>query len=405
MNDAIYSNLLLLLAFDSEMNITLFSTWRIVNSVGGAEKVFCCFANAMASRGHNVTAICFEYEKGRPYYPLDSRVTFVNAGQGRKPSFFLSRPIINVRSLAFDVGKHRDKRVFLQSKFMGKYLSSAIQQANPDVIVCFQPKSAYLVHTLKTMAPIIVMNHSAPDIFLSNDMPPCVRKTLREVPVIQTLMPRYAKELKERIPETKVVCIPNVVSQRTDLANRSSHTIVNVGRVDSQKHQELLVDAFSLVANRYPDWVVNIWGENDVEPDRVKTLQNRINSRGMQTRIHLCGVTPDIFSKLKESSIFAFPSRHEGFSLALTEAMSVGLPAIGCKNSPAVNELIRDGANGFLCEDNPEDFARGLSQLMDCEELRIRLGDAAKEDMRAYAPELVWDQWERLLNSVVNREF
>ncbi len=387
-----------------EMNITILSTWRIVNSVGGAEKVFCCFANAMVSRGHNVTAICFDYGKGRPYYPLDKRVAFINAGQERKPSFFLSDPIIKLRSLIFNAGKRRDKRVFLQNAFKGKYLIPAIEQSNPDVIVCFQPETAHLVHASNIRTPVVVMSHNNTDVFLPNNMPPSIRRTLREVSVIQALMPKYVEEIRERIPETKVVYIPNFVAQRTDLANRSSHTIVNVGRIDFQKHQELLVEAFSLIANRYRNWVVKIWGDNGIEPERIKAMQELINSRGMQKRIFLCGVTREIFSELKKASIFAFPSRHEGFSMALTEAMSVGLPSVGCKNCPSVNELIRDGINGFLCEENPEDFARGLSQLMDSEELRIRLGDTAKEDMRAYAPEVVWDQWERLLNSVVKHE-
>ena len=393
------------LIVDSEMNITLIYTWRLVNSVGGAEKVFCSFANAMVNRGHDITALCFDYEEGVPNYPLDERVKFTNVGQGIKPPFYLSRFAINLRSLSFNDGKRRDKRVFLQNVFKGKYLISAIQQSKPDVIVCFQTEAAHLVLSSKITAPVVLMSHNETGVFLPKNMPPCIKESLRNVSTIQALMPQYVEEIKKQISETQVVYIPNFVPQREDLANRASHVIVNSGRIAFQKHQELLVDAFSLVANKYPDWIVKIWGGNDLDPERVKTMQDRINSLGMKKRILLCGVTKDIFAELKKASIFAFPSRHEGFSMALTEAMAVGLPSVGCKNCSSVSELIRDGVNGFLCEDNPQDFARGLSQLMDCEELRIRLGDAAKEDMRAYAPEVVWDQWERLLNSVVNRKF
>ncbi len=386
------------------MNITLLFTWRFVNSVGGAERVFCSLANAMVCRGHHVTALCFDYEKGGPNYPLDSRVRFINVGQGKKPPFYLSRFAINLRSFSIDDGKRRDRRVFLQNTFKAKYLIPVIEQSNPDVIVCFQPESAHLVHASKITTPVVVMSHNATDVFLPSNMPPCIKKSLREISVIQALMPRYVEEIKERIPETPVVYIPNTVPQRNDVADRSVRTIVNSGRIAYQKHQELLVDAFASIANRYPDWNVKIWGGNDLEPEKVKAMQDRINSQGMKDRIILCGVTHDIFSELKRASIFAFPSRHEGFSMALTEAMTVGLPSVGCKNCPSVNELIRDGINGLLCEDNPQDYARGLAQLMDSEELRIRLGDAAKEDMKAYAPDVVWNQWEHLLNSVVRHE-
>ena len=50
----------------------------------------------------------------------------------------------------------------------------------------------------------------------------------------------------------------------------------------------------------------------------------------------------------KRTDIFAFPSYHEEFSLALTEALSCGIPAVGDKNCPAVNELIQDGLNALL---------------------------------------------------------
>ncbi len=386
------------------MNITLLFTWRFVNSVGGAERVFCSLANAMVSRGHNVTALCFDYEEGTPNYPLDSRVRFINVGQGKRPPFYLSRFAINLRSFSFNDGKRRDKRVFLQNTFKGKFLIPAIKESKPDVIVCFQPEAAHLVHSLKITTPVIVMSHNETAVFLPKNMPPCIKESLRKVSAIQALMPQYVEEIKNQIPETQVVYIPNFVPQRADLADRSSHIIVNSGRIAYQKRQELLVDAFSLVANQYPDWIVKIWGGNDLEPERVKAMQKRINSLGMQKRILLCGVTQDIFSELKKASIFAFPSRHEGFSMALTEAMAVGIPSIGCKDCASVGELIQDGINGFLCEDNPQDFAHGLARLMNSEDLRIRLGNAAKEDMRTYAPDMVWDQWEHLLNSVVEHE-
>lgn len=84
----------------------------------------------------------------------------------------------------------------------------------------------------------------------------------------------------------------------------------------------------------------------------------------------------------------------------MTEAMSDGLPAIGYKNCPAVNELIKDGENGFLCEKGVDAFAQALEKLMSDEELREKMGKAAKEDMKHYAPEKIWDMWEKLIEQV-----
>ena len=61
---------------------------------------------------------------------------------------------------------------------------------------------------------------------------------------------------------------------------------------------------------------------------------------------------------VSNASVCAFPSKYEGFPLALTEAMSAGLPCVGFKSCTGVNGLIVDGENGFLVEDGICDFAK-----------------------------------------------
>ena len=112
------------------------------------------------------------------------------------------------------------------------------------------------------------------------------------------------------------------------------------------------------------------------------------------------GATDNVLDVYNKAAIFAFPSAYEGFGLALTEAMSAGLPAVGCKSCPAVNELIKDGENGFLCEEGVDAFAQALEKLMSDEKLRKKMGKAAKEDMKQYAPDKIWDMWEKLIEQV-----
>ena len=80
----------------------------------------------------------------------------------------------------------------------------------------------------------------------------------------------------------------------------------------------------------------------------------------------------------------------------------MGLPAVGYQNCVAVNELIRDGENGFLAADGADALADRMALLMRDRDLRVRMGAAARESMRAYAPEIIWGQWEALMESVVS---
>ena len=84
--------------------------------------------------------------------------------------------------------------------------------------------------------------------------------------------------------------------------------------------------------------------------------------------------------------------------------MSIGLPPVGYRNTPAVNELIHDGENGFLCDDGIDDFAAHLRTLMADPALRIRMGSAARVSMKQYAAENIWGQWETLMETIVSEQ-
>lgn len=115
----------------------------------------------------------------------------------------------------------------------------------------------------------------------------------------------------------------------------------------------------------------------------------------------LLGEVKNISKMYQTAEIFVFPSAYEGMPLALTEAMAAGLPVIGYKSCPSVNELIVDGVNGFLCEDGIDDFAEKLKILMQDAELRKKMGQNARESMKQFAPKKIWDEWEDLINKVV----
>ena len=126
-----------------------------------------------------------------------------------------------------------------------------------------------------------------------------------------------------------------------------------------------------------------------------------IHKNHLENRVFLKGATNDVPNVLQQGDIFAFPSAYEGFGMALGEAMSMGLPAIGYKNCSAVNELIEDGKNGYLCEDGVKALQFALQKLMKNQSLRVQLGINAKKSMRKYSSKIVWNMWEKLLKILI----
>lgn len=355
-------------------------------------------ANALSRRGHAVTAVCCEKANGKPGFDVDEEVNFVNAWPNSVP-ITLSRFFRVLRSLSIVSKIRKIKRARLYFESYGIKIKDAIGGERPDVIVCFQIDSSGAVKkAFREDVPVITMLHGNPKVF------PLLKLMPDEVSgfgKIQVLMPEYVDVVRKIVPKASVVHIPNPVPQFSSKANRKKKTIIHVGRVDRGKRQDLLVKAFSLLRNTFPEWKVELWGEFDRNIKYTDEIRKFIQENDMSDCVRLCGTTDDVPEKLSEASIFVFPSDNEGFPLALTEAMAMGLPVIGCSEASSVNSLIKDGENGFLVDSTPKSLANALSKLMSDEELRVKLGDSAKEDMKRYAPEKIWDNWEDLIYSVV----
>ena len=88
-----------------------------------------------------------------------------------------------------------------------------------------------------------------------------------------------------------------------------------------------------------------------------------------------------------------------GFNLSDSKMLKVGY-----KSCNGVNELIKDGKTGILCDDGVEPLAQALDKLMGDKELRVQMGKAAKVDMAQFAPEKIWDQWEELMEKVIREK-
>lgn len=64
------------------MKVLLLDLWRVINSKGGTEKVLFSMANALVERGYTITVLALDNVPGNPFFDIDSRVKFINAGTG-----------------------------------------------------------------------------------------------------------------------------------------------------------------------------------------------------------------------------------------------------------------------------------------------------------------------------------
>lgn len=392
------------------MKILLANFTKMVNDSGGLAKVTSAFANEMASRGHNVSILYSDESHGDFFYPVKETIHCYNLKDNADGSHIKFPLYLKaVREMLRAIGKRPARTV--NSWFEEHYLLNNVKYylniIKPDIIISYQPAaSKLLLCDAGTEIPVITMSHGDPEdyfhIYPVKEIP-----ALRKSAVCQVLMPSFEAHIKNHLTDTKTITIGNAIPQfdfSADLvADKKQYKVIFVGRLTkNHKRPHLLVQAFTKLAAKYPNWILELWGAKD-RATYYKELEHMISSANLSDRIFIKGATDKVPEKLREADIFAFPSAFEGFGMALAEGMSVGLPSIGYKSCSAVNELIKDGETGFLCDDGVEPLAQALDKLMGDKDLRVQMGKAAKADMAQFAPEKIWNQWEELMKKVVKK--
>lgn len=397
------------------MKILIAGLLQMVNVSGGVERVTVNFANEMQRRGHEVTiAYCTE-KAGKLYFPVSDNIKMINLTKWTDNHRFESR-----RKGLFFKTKREFFRLFshelvkaLNIRFKIHIVKQAaielLRMVNPDIVVCVSGETTAMFDYACPAyhIPIITMSHTDSEGILQW-MSSVEVKALNRCAVVQVLMPRDCIILKPVLNRTTIRWIPNAVPQYSLNENISkSPLIVDVARLESgTKRQHLLVDAFAQIAEQFPAWRLELWGGINSTADGetyIQNLKEKIRSYHLEDRIIIAGETKNVLSIYQKASIFAFPSAHEGFPLAMTEAMSAGLPVVAYRSCPAVNELVKDGETGLLVDDGVDALAEGLKKLMQNEHLRRQMGKAAHEAMKEFAPEKIWDQWEALMKDVITK--
>ncbi|MDH6251208.1 glycosyltransferase involved in cell wall biosynthesis [Chryseobacterium sp. H1D6B] len=412
------------------MKILFIQHHNFINGSGGTEKICSFLANGFSDSGHQVEIATNQNIEGKPVFKLNENIKITNIFSDNIPQVEL-KPVFSYKGsnplqwITYKVQKKTAKRENkkLLKKFGGsdelfkqnlrhraKAWKTYIDAVKPDIIVTMTISSLLeITFEQEYQIPIVNSVNGRPDYdysdilwYRSPSEMDLLKKAYQKLSGIQILFESY----RDFLPETfngKVTVIPNPVPQFADndivdhQTSKDKFKIINIASlVTDCKQQHLAIDAFSAVSEKFPNWELHFWG---VGSD-FDFLNDKIQQLNLQERIFLNGFTDNPMSKLKDSDIFIFPSKYEGFPLALTEAMAAGLPSLGFKNCSGVNELIEHGINGFLVHDEA-DMADSLKILMQDKQMRQRFGENARLAMKKYTPENVFQQWEKLIDMFI----
>lgn len=193
----------------------------------------------------------------------------------------------------------------------------------------------------------------------------------------------------------RIEVIPDFLTmQPSRQADCQAKSCIAVGRMAEQKGYDYMVEAWETVAQRHPDWKLNIYGAYELAQEKVEKL---IADKGLAGSITLHKPTNKIMECYPENSIMVLSSRFEGFGMVLQEAMQCGVPCVAFDCPCGPRDIIADGQDGILTPYlDTKALAEGICKLIENPELRKQMGRKAAENIRRYDKETIMRQWQQL---------
>jgi len=166
---------------------------------------------------------------------------------------------------------------------------------------------------------------------------------------------------------------------------RCERYVLALGTVEPRKDHPALVRAFDAVAAARPGVNLVLAGPDGWGTEALSAALDRARHRSRVVRLGFVGEA-ERAALLRDASVFAFPSRYEGFGLPPLEAMSVGVPVIATSVG-SLPEVLGDAAL-FVPPGDDDALAEAIVRALDDDDLRARLVVAGRDRAGRYS-------WER----------
>lgn len=204
---------------------------------------------------------------------------------------------------------------------------------------------------------------------------------------------------KEKLEKTACKCIyiPNAIDYIPDKKSAlKNKNIVTIGRLSKEKGYTDLIDVYSMVHTKFPDWTLNIIGDGAEKC----SIENKIKKYGLEKKVILHGYQKReyINEVLKKSSLYVMSSYTESFGIVLLEAYAFGIPAVSFSSAQGACEIIRDNWDGYLVKDrNKEQMAKRICELISNYNRRFIMGQNATKKAEEYSIDKVKNKWIEMM--------
>ena len=343
-----------------------------LHGFGGAERQNVMLANAMAEMGHDVTLASISADNNK--YTLDPKVKYI---------YLPDRKTNALRILT----RYQD-------------IKRLLKEIKPDLTVNFWFQSAYLTALMskRITGKVIYSERGDPGDKEYSGALGFVRKlTLPRIDgfVFQS---KGAQSYFDDGVQKRSTVISNPVFVKAEdypVVEERRKAIVTVGRLHPQKNHKLLIEAFAQVADKIPEYSLEIYGDGELKEE----LQKQIDNLGLSTSAFLKGTSKKIHSLIYDAALFVLSSDYEGLPNTLIEAMALGIPCISTDCRPGgAREIIDDGVNGIIVPiGDSAALAVAINKLLKSNELQQSFSERGQTISVKCAGTQIYKEWDSFL--------
>lgn len=371
---------------------------------GGAERVVSNMATYWADKDWEITILTLFHGRQPVCYDLHPKVRHLDLLSSTH--FNIPRPDaqsgLALREI-FDLLTLSERKEFLNDITLIVAMRHAIKRTDPDLIISFIDVTniRVLIATHGLNLPVVVSERCDPR-QVSTGREGWDRLRHRLYPRANRVVLLDEQSLSYFSPDVQRRCrvIPNpafpaaVSAAKEERPRDGKKTLLAMGRLETEKGFDFLLQAFSRVAPRQPSWSLDIWGQGPLR----STLEALANDLNLGERVRFRGFTQHPIRVMQRADLFVLPSRFEGFPNVLLEAMACGLPVVtfNCPTGPS--QIIRHGVDGVLVP--PSDVGAliaTLDRMMGDEVERKRLACKAPEVIQRFSAKRIMGLWEDLV--------
>jgi glycosyltransferase involved in cell wall biosynthesis len=195
-----------------------------------------------------------------------------------------------------------------------------------------------------------------------------------------------------KVQKTKILTFPcgielEDINQAKSQGDRQSDCIF-VGRLLKHKNVDMIIRAVKYASDHSQPKIRCIIIGDGPEKPFLEKLANQLNLQNNILFLGFIAKHEDVYSYMKSSKIFVFPSQREGFGMVVLEANACGLPVLAVKSDfSALSDLISENINGYLLEPTPEVIGKTIINLLVSPE---RLNDLSQKSI-TLAKNYSWD--------------